>query len=163
MKLPNFTKKQKASAALVVGVGVAAYLLLSRKGGIFANIKKFLGKQTAEDIEKSTTDDIKKLAAKGVKPTYYESQYVQYADKLYNAMITSNPFNPTDENAIYSVMQDMKNDVDILLLVKSFGTRRMEFSTKGGGLAAFLQDDLSSKEMAKVNKILSDNNISYRF
>jgi hypothetical protein len=78
-------------------------------------------------------------------------------------MITSNPFEGTDEEAIYGVMRLMKNDVDINLLVKAFGTRRMEFSLKGGGLAAFLQDDLDKKEMAIVNKILSDNNINYRF
>ena len=162
-KLPKYTKQQKTTIAIAAGVGVVAYLMFKKSGSFFSSIKKFLGKQTAEDIEKSTTNDIKELNKKGVKPTYYASQYVQFADTLYNAMITSNPFQGTDEEAIYSVMRSMKNDVDINMLVKAFGTRRMEFSLKGGGLAAFLQDDLDTKEMATVNKILSDNKINYRF
>ena len=162
-KLPKYTKEQKTTIAIAAGIGVVAYFMFTKSGSFLSSIKKFTGKQTAADIEKSTTDDIKELNKKGVKPTYYASQYVQFADTLYNAMITSNPFQGTDEEAIYSVMRSMKNDVDINMLVKAFGTRRMEFSLKGGGLAAFLQDDLDTKEMATVNKILSNNKINYRF
>jgi hypothetical protein len=162
-KLPKYTKEQKTTIALVAGIGLFTYFMLKKSGGLLTSIKKFTGQATTEDINRSTTEDIKTLNKQGIKPTYYASQYVQFADKLYNAMITSNPFDGTDEDAIYSVMRLMKNDVDINMLVKSFGTRRMEFSLKGGGLAAFLQDDLDKKEMAIVNKILSDNNINYKF
>jgi hypothetical protein len=162
-KLPKYTKEQKTTIALVAGIGLFTYFMLKKSGGLLTSIKKFTGQATTEDINRSTTEDIKTLNKQGIKPTYYASQYVQFADTLYNAMITSNPFDGTDEDAIYSVMRLMKNDVDINMLVKSFGTRRMEFSLKGGGLAAFLQDDLDKKEMAIVNKILSDNNINYKF
>jgi len=162
-KLPKYTKEQKITIALVAGIGLFTYFMLKKSGGLLTSIKKFTGQATTEDINRSTTEDIKTLNKQGIKPTYYASQYVVFADKLYNAMITSNPFDGTDEDAIYSVMRLMKNDVDINMLVKSFGTRRMEFSLKGGGLAAFLQDDLDKKEMAIVNKILSDNNINYKF
>ena len=162
-KLPKYTKEQKTTIALVAGIGLFTYFMLKKSGGLLTSIKKFTGQATTEDINRSTTEDIKTLNKQGIKPTYYASQYVHFADKLYNAMITSNPFDGTDEDAIYSVMRLMKNDVDINMLVKSFGTRRMEFSLKGGGLAAFLQDDLDKKEMAIVNKILSDNNINYKF
>ena len=162
-KLPKYTKEQKTTIALVAGIGLFTYFMLKKSGGLLTSIKKFTGQATTEDINRQTTEDIKTLNKQGIKPTYYASQYVQFADKLYNAMITSNPFDGTDEDAIYSVMRLMKNDVDINMLVKSFGTRRMEFSLKGGGLAAFLQDDLDKKEMAIVNKILSDNNINYKF
>ena len=162
-KLPKYTKEQKTTIAITAAVGIAAYLMFKKSGSLLSSVKKFTGQATTEDINKSTTEDIKTLNKQGVKPTYYASQYVQFADKLYNAMITSNPFQGTDEDAIYSVMRLMKNDVDINMLVKSFGTRRMEFSLKGGGLAAFLEDDLDKKELATVNKILSDNKINYRF
>ena len=162
-KLPKYTKEQKTTIAITAAVGIAAYLMFKKSGSLLSSVKKFTGQATTEDINKSTTEDIKILNKQGIKPTYYASQYVQFADKLYNAMITSNPFQGTDEEAIYSVMRLMKNDVDINMLVKAFGTRRMEFSLKGGGLAAFLQDDLDAKEMAKENKILSDNKINYRF
>jgi len=162
-KLPKYTKEQKITIGLVAGIGILTYLMFKKGGSLLTSIKKFTGQATTEDINKSTTEDIKELNKQGIKPTYYASQYVLFADKLYNAMITSNPFQGTDENAIYSVMRLMKNDVDINMLVKAFGTRRMEFSLKGGGLAAFLQDDLDTKEMATVNKILSNNKINYRF
>ena len=162
-KLPKYTKEQKTTIAITAAVGIAAYLMFKKSGSLLSSVKKFTGQATTEDINKSTTEDIKTLNKQGVKPTYYASQYVLFADKLYNAMITSNPFQGTDEDAIYSVMRLMKNDVDINMLVKSFGTRRMEFSLKGGGLAAFLEDDLDKKELAIVNKILSDNKINYRF
>ena len=162
-KLPKYTKEQKTTIAITAAVGIAAYLMFKKSGSLLSSVKKFTGQATTEDINKSTTEDIKTLNKQGVKPTYYASQYVLFADKLYNAMITSNPFQGTDEDAIYSVMRLMKNDVDINMLVKAFGTRRMEFSLKGGGLAAFLEDDLDKKELAIVNKILSDNKINYRF
>jgi hypothetical protein len=162
-KLPKYTKEQKTTIAITAAVGIAAYLMFKKSGSLLSSVKKFTGQATTEDINKSTTEDIKTLNKQGVKPTYYASQYVLFADKLYNAMITSNPFQGTDEDAIYSVMRLMKNDVDINMLVKAFGTRRMEFSLKGGGLAAFLEDDLDKKELAIVNKILSDNEINYRF
>lgn len=163
MKLPKYTNEQKTTIVITAALAIGAYLLLKKTGGIATSIKKFTGQQTTEEINKSTSEDLNKLNKQGIKATYYTSQYVLFADKLYNAMITSNPFDPTDEESIYGVMRLMKNDVDINLLVKAFGTRRMEFSLKGGGLAAFLQDDLDKKEMAIVNKILSDNNINYRF
>ena len=78
-------------------------------------------------------------------------------------MVTSNPFNPTDEEAIYRVFGLMKNIADIILLIKSFGVRRLEFSTKGASLSVHLQEDLTQKEILKLNKILSDKNINYRF
>jgi hypothetical protein len=69
----------------------------------------------------------------------------------------------TDEQAIYDVFNLMKNNIDVALLIKAFGKRRVEFSTQDQELGAHLSNDLDSSEITKINNILSSKGITYRF
>lgn len=89
----------------------------------------------------------------GVKLSFSNSQYENFANQLYNAM--NGP--GTDENAIYNVFNQMKNIADVLKLVTTFGFR------KNQDLSTWLYKDLSSNEMYKVNSILSTKGIDYKF
>jgi hypothetical protein len=82
-KLPKYTKEQKTTIALVAGIGLFTYFMLKKSGGLLTSIKKFTGQATTEDINRSTTEDIKTLNKQGIKPTYYASQYVQFLQISY--------------------------------------------------------------------------------
>ena len=157
-KLKNITTKEYIDIAKIVGIGLGLFLVF-RKNGLLSQFTKTTEKQIAD----ATKDEIEKIESEGVKASFGNSQYVMFADQIYNAVLTSNPFNPTDEDAIYRVFGAMKNLIDVLKLIQAFGVRRLEWSTKGAGLATHLQEDLTDKEIAKVNKILKDKNINYKF
>jgi len=125
---------------------------------LFRGVKKLVTKEGAVDEAKK---DEKKLVAKGVKPTYTEGQYMLFADRIYTAGIDA--FFGTDEDAIYSVFGNMKNDLDVNKLIQAFGERRIEFSMRKATLGAFLSSELDSEEMNKINNILSTKGIKYRF
>ena len=120
-----------------------------------------IGFKTAE--ERAEEQEIKKdkdnLYDKGQRPTFSRTQYRQFADKIEQENMSMN----TDENKIYDIFKQMKNDLDIVLLIEAFGQRRPNFSFNSYGLAAFLNEDLNSSEIAKVNAILAGKNIKFRF
>jgi hypothetical protein len=98
-------------------------------------------------------------------PNYSNSQFIIWANRLEQAMFDIG----TDETAIYSIFNYMKNNADFLTLNKTFGLR----TYTGGYLPAFLnaklnlsqwiQEELNSREIQKLNDILKKNNITYRF
>ena len=97
--------------------------------------------------------EIEALESQGIKASYTKSKYVQLADDLESAIAGAG----TDEQAVYDVFNQMKNDIDVLELDKAFGVRDEE------DLKQWLRGDLSSSEMSTVNNILAKKNISKRF
>lgn len=108
----------------------------------------------------AATNEVKTLTAKGVKATYPDSSYTQWASSIVSA-----GFNTlgTDEQAIYAIFKKMMNDLDVAKLIVAFGNQRVEFSFQSAPLGAWLSSELSSDEMATVNKILSGKKIKYQF
>ncbi|MDR3047608.1 MAG: hypothetical protein LBU51_08380 [Bacteroidales bacterium] len=92
------------------------------------------------------------VSATGEKMSFSESQYRNYAQRLYNAMngIGSN------NDAIYSVFNEMRNTADVLKLVSVFGTR------DGQQLSEWLYSEWFLS-ITKINKILTDKGIAYQF
>jgi len=96
------------------------------------------------------------------KLTHLESYYFVLADKIQTA---AEGFG-TDEELIYSVMQQMKTDSDVLQLIKAFGKRSF---LNGFGVAwkatltEVLNYELSAKKLARVNEILAENGVSMKF
>ncbi len=100
--------------------------------------------------KKSIVDDI---AVDTSKLTYSDTEYKLMANQLYTAMKGAG----TDEAAILRVCQRMQNVDDWNAVVKAFGTKSSsnwvyKFS---GTLYDWLQDELSEREMRKVNEILN--------
>lgn len=110
---------------------------------------------------KAAQEDEKAFKAAGQKQTYTDGQYKIFADSIYSAGF--DVLFGTDEDTIYSVMNRMQNDLDVSKLIQAFGTRRIEFSTRTDSLAGYLRSELDSSEMGKVNSILANKNIKYRF
>jgi len=129
-------------------------------GGLFVGykiIQFFVGSSTSVA---AATNEVKTLTSKGIKPTYPDSSYSQWASSIVSA-----GFNTlgTNEQAIYAVFRKMMNDLDVAKLIVAFGNQRVEFSFQTAPLGAWLSSELDNSEMAVVNKILSDKKIKYQF
>lgn len=130
-------------------LGVGAYALYK------------LGSAIGKKLTLSNADrDIKNATKAGEKLSYGLANYSQFADAIYTAVMYTWG---TDEEAIYNVFKKMNNNLDVAQLIKSFGKRRVEFSTNSLELGAHLSDDLDQSELNTVNSILASKNITYRF
>ena len=121
-------------------------------------------------INKDFKSDYDAFIAQGQKPTYPQTNYTLFADKIYEAGCANVFCYGTDEEAIYDVFKQMKNDVDVLLLIKAFGARMPRGSVcipftdcPGIGLGEWLQTELSSYNFSEINNILAKNSITFKF
>lgn len=130
-------------------IGIGGYFLY-RIGSVLAD------KLNLSNAEK----DIQDAEKAGQTPSYSSATYSQLADKIYAAVMYTWG---TDEQAIYDVFNQMKTNLDVALLIKAFGKRRLEFSTQEMELGGHLSNDLDSSEISKLNDILSSKGITYRF
>jgi hypothetical protein len=144
--------------AVVGGVGYAIYKL--------SKIKKTPEEKSDKEEADAQTKELEAETKK--KPLSYPlSQYKTFANAIEEACNEEG----TDEEAIYSTFRKLKNNSDYLALQKAWGnpTRFVTpswyiFYTTGRNytLPQLLRNDMSSSEISKVNKILSNNGIKYR-
>lgn len=85
--------------------------------------------------------------------TITQQQLNSYASKLYKAMDGWG----TDEQQIFDVFRQMQTRSDVLQLIKTFGVK--DHKT----LQEWLFDELSTSDLDKINQILSNNAIDYKF
>ena len=147
MKLPGMSPvvaRYSVQIAIAVAVLVLAYLLYRRF-------------RKTNEREDTLDDDIKPSSL-----THTESYYYVLADKIQ----TASEGVGTDEELIYSVMQQMKTNSDVLQLIKAFGKRWFQ---NGFGfyynatLTEVINHELDTKELQRVNEILAENGITMRF
>lgn len=111
------------------------------------------------DEEKAVENEKDQLVKKGQKPTFGQSTYQGYADRIQTENMSFN----TDEEAIYGIFKTFKNDLDVVLLIQAFGQRRPFAETQEKSLPGFLAADLNKNEIGEINKILQQKGIKYRF
>lgn len=130
--------------------GILIFIALNRKKWIKA-IKDRRDKQTY-------TEDLDILESDGKKATYLDSQYLIFANSLFQAMDSSAFDWGTDETTVGSIMYKMKNDIDVNKLITAFGKK------DGYDLSEWITGDFSSeaKDMY-VNAPLRANKIKYQF
>ena len=143
--LPQWSKGIIAISA-IVAVGLVGFI-------IYKNFKP----RTKEEKELDKDEDI--FISQGQKPSFPKSQYRAFADTIQQENLSFN----TDEEKIYDIFKQMKNDLDIIMLIQAFGERRPQFTLNDVGLAPFLNEDLSKSEIGEINKILTAKNIKFRF
>ena len=104
-----------------------------------------------------------KEKAQIMKLSYSPTQYKALADSMYAAFVGSS-FTPTDEDRIASVMQQMKNDLDVLELIKVYGKRDVGLFDPEATMIEQLNSELDDADKEKyVNSILRRNKINYQF
>ena len=119
----------------------------------------YLGSRTGKS--KAATASVDELT-KGISKselTYEENQYGLWADRIYD--ITSGIWN--DEETLYAIFAKMRNNSDLMQLIKTFGSRGGFIHGGSFTLQEWLWSDLTKVEVAKVNDILQRNNITYQF
>ena len=155
--LPQWAKGIIA-IAVVGGIGYAVYKLSKLK------------KTPEEKSDKEEADAQKNELEKEIKKkplSYPLSQYKTFANVIEEACNEEG----TNEEAIYSTFRKLKSNSDYLALQIAWGnpTRFVTpswyiFYTTGKNFSIpqLLRNDMSSSEISKVNKILSNNGIKYR-
>jgi hypothetical protein len=166
----RYYERQPAAVKViaVAGLALGGYL-------VYRAVKRAKDEKDATKAAQDAANELLILQNQGINPTYADSQFQSFCDALVQAMNGCG----TDESAIYQIFGYMRNDADIRKLVTTFGIRYIEpcwisqsdayaiwlFNDKayGGELASWLNFDLSSSEIAKVNSILKGNGINYQF
>ncbi len=153
---------------IVGGIALVAYI-------IYKNNKDKKDLADANTAKTAADRELLELAKEGIFPTLYDTEFETLAQILVQAMGGCG----TDEDSIYSVFRQMKNDADVLKLISVFGigfyqpcvwSSPVSYSiwlandkAFGGGLPTWLGYDLGSSEIAKVNGILRDKGIQFQF
>lgn len=116
-------------------------------------------RRTAEAIrarkeKKAVDEDETTFKGKGQKLTYPLSQYTIFADSLYESMEGVGTY----REEVAGVFYKMRNDLDVLQLVKTFGKK------DGYSLSQWITGDFSAEDKAfYINDILAKKNIKFRF
>lgn len=153
---PKNIKESIASKPLawfIIAGGVGFLLYKAGKGVAGAFSEWWKGLDFTKEYNK------KKQA---MNPSYTVTQYKVFADTLFDAF--SGP--GTDEERVKSVFQKMKNDLDVLELIKAYGTRdggTYWYSPKMT-LIEQIPYDLTDSDIATyVNLPLRSNGVTYQF
>ena len=156
MKVTETLKKYK-TPLIVTGVAIGGYIAY-----------RVYRKKNPTDASALAQDE-KDAKLKGQVLSYTYSSYQGLADTIFNAWFQNfNIFNPVDETIILSAINKMKNDLDVLQLIRAFGKRRApipfgSFFTSDVTLPEWLSIGLNESEIKAVNDVLAKKGISFKF
>lgn len=156
MKTTGIVKKYQLPL-IIGGVAIAGYLGY-----------KWYRKKNPTD-ESSLSADEKAAKAKGQSLSYTLTSYQGLANTIFNSWYqTYNPFNSVDETIVLSVMNKMRNDLDVLQLVRAFGKRRapvnfLSLLTPQVTLGEWLSIGLEPAELRIINELLAKKGINFQF
>lgn len=149
-----------------IGIGIAAYLFAVRP-----ILQKFGIIKSSQEIEKEKTEaqnisEIQKnLTSRGITLTKSKAEFDQIANTIYNDL----RFSAIDDNkndAIYQI-QRVKNDADILYLIKSFGKRQEYFfgfpAGNEKGLSEFITSNIDRNSINIINDNYNRKNMKFKF
>ena len=137
--------------ALIVGGSLALYIGYKTFKNFSSFVKTKLGQVQAGQ-------ELGSLQTQNINPNYTNTQYSIFAEALYSAMADSWFWYGTDEDAIKSIMQKMKNDADVLKLNTSFGTK------DGYTLSMWFRSELETSDLDEyVNAPLRANGVTFQF
>lgn len=168
MKDNNFAKEQFSSMpgwakgviaiGILAGVGFVAYKVI--KGINERNKHKGSKKE-----DNAVNNDLDKLISAGQGPTMSQSQMIGFANQLFQAMDGYG----TNEESIISIFNKVKNDADVLGIIKSYGIKDLssgKFNPEPnlkGTLREHLSAELSQYWMDALNKVMTNKKITTRF
>jgi hypothetical protein len=156
MKVAQTIKKYK-TPLIVTGVAILGYTFY-----------RVYRKRNPTDASALAQDE-KDAKLKGQALSYTLSSYQGAADTIFNAWFQRfNPLHPVDETIVLSVMSKMKNDLDVLQLIRAFGKRRspvnfLSLLTPDVSLPEWINIGLTEPQIAAINTVLNKKGISYQF
>ena len=165
--LPNWAKGAIAVGGVLI-VGIFGYK-------IYQDVKRKRDLKDASQASDQADTELRNLSNQGIKPTISTSQATTLAQSLVQSMNGCG----TDENKIYGVFEQLKNDADVYMLIKQFGVRfytpcaasnpvsyaKFLYNDKafGGDLGTWMGYDLTNAEVQKINGIFAKKKIVFRF
>ena len=152
-QLPTWAK------GVVATLGIGTIIIVSVVS--IKGIKKLIAGDSGSSAVTQANDDLKNLSNVGVKPSYTDTQYASWSEKLAFALAWV-----THEDEVYAIMNYMKNEADILRLIQIFGTREVEtfpFVRSDATLSEAIISSMNQTEVDNVNKILASKGIKFRF
>lgn len=141
---------QVAPIIIILIIGIIIYKKFS------SGISSAIGGTSKDDTKTENQEtNLITLTARDGKPSYSNSQYLSFANKLEQAMKGWG----TDDKSVQSVLNSIKNSYDWKMIIKTFGIR------DGENLLAWLRDDFDSHNTFSVdqndlNKILKSKGIT---
>lgn len=172
MQVYQYYKELPPWAKGVVVVGGAAAIYFTATSIIGAIRAKKNQALQLKEIDNANTELIA-LRKKGINPTLSLSNL----EALSNSLIDAVNGCGTDFTKVKSIFEQLKNQADALLFVKTFALRKKQrclFSddaresfmsnfTPPMSLSAHLASDLSNSNIATINKMLKEKNITLQF
>ena len=165
--LPTWAK----GVVSIGGIAIIGYMVWNayKKG---KNQKDF---KEALNIAELAKKEAEILQRSGMKASYSQTQYESFALKLVEAMNGCG----TTLDSVKQVFEAMNNKTDVLKLIEVFGVRyyrpcpatdpvsyakyMFDQNIFGGNIQTWLQYDLSSSELEKINNILKGKKIDFKF
>lgn len=183
-KLYAYYKDLPPWAKGVIIVGSAAVVVYTTHA-IVKGINDRKKKMDAQAQLVQYVKDLNDLIKQGVNPTYQESQYNIWADKIESQFAGCDPSLPTCPGGItgiggslsYSdsgyvvknIVLQLKNDADFLCLQAAFKTRTYDACGIWTGnvgpvtLSGAIVDELNECEVKGLNDLLASQQITYKF
>jgi hypothetical protein len=157
---------------LLTNTIIAVILVVAANKIVIKPLLQFLGiRKSDEEIakEKSDAENLseieKNLNAMGVGLTKSKAEWDQIADTIYNSLRFSALADDKDV-AGYQVAR-VKNDADIIYLIKTFGKRQEYlFGLPSGspqGLTEFINSNLSSSAINQINSNYASKGMKFKF
>jgi hypothetical protein len=149
-----------------IGIGLAAYLVIIRP--LFQKLGIL---KSSQEIQKERSDaaniaDVEKnLTALGLSLTKSKAEWDQIADTIYNNLRFS-AIADNKADAGYQVSR-VKNDADIIYLIKTFGKRQEYlFGFPSGspmGLSEFITSNLERNQINLINDNYTRKGMKFKF
>ena len=140
-------KRMISILIIVIIVALIVYFSWSKIKGAFKNIQ----------LKVTKDSEIAEEIANGNLPSYPDSKYKEFANRIYTAMKGAG----TDKKTIKDVFEQMHNITDVLKLVQAFGVR------DGEDIHQWLDGEVHwwkpGNIKKDINAILSRKGIFYKF
>ena len=154
-----------AKVVIVVG-GTVAVGFIGFK--IYQKIQSSISLKGSNEQISAAEDTVKELL-KTQKPTLDGLKLSQFANDLFTAMDGRYSIGGgIDESAIYRAFTNVKNDIDIVNLIKVYGIKKLRSGSFivpdfQGTLSEALTYALNAEEINQLNLLLARKGIKYRF
>jgi hypothetical protein len=158
----------------VIAVGGIAVIVLTARG-IVARIRK--RKELEQNLQESNTasDEVRQLESQGIKPTMSNSEFQAIINSHKEAMNGCG----TDEQRIYDQFNKLKNEADVKKLISmwqvqyyqpcaasqpiSYTKYLWDDKSFGGSISEWLNYEMTTTEIAKINSVLQSKGIRHKF
>ncbi len=160
----KFLKDMPSWAKGIVAIGTIAIVYFTARS-VIKGLKAKKNEKDAKGLTTASTDEMSKLKKAGIIPTITNVQAEAIATQIQTAV----NWNTTNEESIYRAFRSLKNEADLYLLIKVYGIRKyidyglFYYPVYQYNLQQAISEDMDTNEIAKINKILSDKKINFKF